>query len=376
MLFAMMTVLVCYLCISGAGGVRRIHGNRSISQIGDRGPNLYAGDQVKVDLQLQLPGFMPLPYIIVQEQLKRHTGEMWSFEESVAEARRSSELHYQTPPLERGRYMFVETNCKSQDIFGLVEHSGSFRIDGEFRILPRTVFIPGWRLYSRNSRLAGPETAVALSFRETTQINGVRDYVYGDRISRIHWNATAKTGVWKSKEFEHESLPKTILVLDAHSVSYINQQDKFELAVSVAASLLEYGARERIHMGLCSLSKHTGRFHPVESDLSHQMMLHHLVDVEADGYGSYTDQLDAVHELFPRGSYFILISPLADERALAMMRWAKMRNMLPHHIHVGAPSERSGIGLSWQSALKSNGMQGLFVSSLSELPSALGGGRR
>ena len=57
--------------------------------------------------------------------------------------------------------------------------------------------------------------SAARASRETTQINGIREFLPGDRLSRIHWGATAKTGQWKSKEFEREALPRTIVLLDA-----------------------------------------------------------------------------------------------------------------------------------------------------------------
>ena len=113
--------------------------------------------------------------------LHRHNGESWSFKESlIPNMRGNGELSFQTPPLERGKYVFSETECASEDIFGLIEHRGKFKAKGEFRVLPRTVFIPYWQLYDRKSRLSGPQTALTRSRRETTQINGVRDYVYGD----------------------------------------------------------------------------------------------------------------------------------------------------------------------------------------------------
>ncbi|WP_410767871.1 DUF58 domain-containing protein [Fontibacillus sp. BL9] len=375
MLFTMVSLLALYWVIGGLGGIKRVKGSRSLSQEGERSGMLKAGDQVHVKLQVQPPKFMPLSYIVVREHLQRHNGDSWMFEDSVVpHFRKESTIMYQTPPLERGKYVFTGTECHSEDIFGLMKHKGVFETGGEFRILPRTVFIPHWRLQSRNSRLAGPETAVALSRRETTQINGVRDYIYGDRISRIHWNATAKTGTWKSKEFEHESLPKTILVLDAHSISYV-QPSQFELAVSTAASLLEYGARERISMGLCTLGKSFRGFLPAEGYLERQQMLHHLVDINADGYGAYKDKLEAKREYFPSGAFFILISPLADDKMLGIMRWAKSRYMTPYHIHTA----NSGTGASrqgqWKAALQERGMKGVSISSLSELPSALGGGR-
>lgn len=252
-----------------------------------------------------------------------------------------------------------------------MKHKGVFETGGEFRILPRTVFIPNWQLHSRNSRLAGPETAVSMSRRETTQINGVRDYIYGDRISRIHWNATAKTGAWKSKEFEHESLPKTILVLDAHTLSY-TQPSQFELAVSTAASLLEYGSRERISMGLCTLGKTVRAFAPAEGYLERQQMLHHLVDIHADGYGGYKEKLEGKRQYFPSGAFFILISPLTDDKMLGIMRWAKSRHMTPYQIHTGIPGQTVYRQGSLKTVLQERGMKGVTVSSLSDLPAALG----
>ncbi|MNJ34281.1 hypothetical protein D3C77_289850 [compost metagenome] len=212
------------------------------------------------------------------------------------------------------------------------------------------------------------------SRRETTQINGVRDYVYGDRISRIHWNATAKTGTWKSKEFEHESLPKTVLVLDAHAISYATPQ-QFELAVSIGASLLEYGSRERISMGLCTLGKQVRRFTPAEGYMERQQMIHHLVDIDADGYGSYKDRLEEMREFFPAGSFFILISPLTNETAMSVLNWARTRHMTPYQIQVGSPKQTDGTGSYWQSALHNRGIRAVHVSSLQELPAAMGGGK-
>ncbi|MGG6313479.1 DUF58 domain-containing protein [Paenibacillus macerans] len=381
MLFMMVSVLAFYWAIGGLAGVKRIKGARSLSLAGDRGGLLQAGDQVLVKLQLQLPAFMPLPYIVVKETLQRHNGDTWAFEDSVIPYFRAcSELVYKTPPLERGKYVFTGTTCSAEDIFGLMEHTGVFLTGGEFRILPRTVFIPHWELYSRNSRMAGPETAVTLSRRETTQINGVRDYVYGDRISRIHWNATAKTGTWKSKEFEHESLPKTILVLDAHTSAYLRSA-QFELAVSTASSLLEYGARERISMGLCTLGKAFRSFPPAEGYLERQQMIHHLVDINADGYGNYKDHLEAHQEMFQPGAFFILISPQADDKVLGMLRWAKSRQLIPYHIQIGDEGATPGVPnasrisrrSAWQGVLQERGLRGIYVASLRDLPAAMGG---
>ncbi|SDE81386.1 Uncharacterized conserved protein, DUF58 family, contains vWF domain [Fontibacillus panacisegetis] len=373
MLFTMVSILALYWAIGGFSGIRRIKGKRQLGLEGERTGLLKAGEQIIVKLTLELPAFMPLPYIIVQERLEKHNGESWIFEDSIVPHQHNqSELIFQTPPLERGRYSFAGTVCSAEDIFGLMKHKGVFHTSGEFSILPRTVFIQHWYLHSKNSRVAGPEATLSLSRRETTQINGVRDYVYGDRFSRIHWNATAKTGAWKSKEFEHESLQKTVLVLDTHSISY-KSTSQFELAVSTAASLLEYGARQKMNIGLCTLGQKFRGFAPAESYLERQQMLHHLVDITADGYGGYKEKLEANREYFPKGAFFILITPLADEQAMGMLRWAGSRRMLPYHILIEDETSIGGKYTHWSSLLKDRNIFGIRVSSLTNLPSALGG---
>lgn len=373
MLLSMVTLLCVYLVIAGLGGVRRARGERYLSSGQDHEELLHAGDQVQVRLRLSIPGFLPLPYVVVKEMLRRHNGESWSFRESLLpNMRGTGELTFQTPPLERGKYAFLDTECTSEDIFGLVQHKGTFKAHSEFRVLPRTVFIPFWQLYDRKSRLAGPQTAMTRSRRETTQINGVRDYVYGDRLSRIHWNATARTGTWKSKEFEHESIPKTVLVLDALAASYAGSE-AFELAVSTVASLLEYGTRERMGMGLMTLSDEPSLIPPSESLLDRQRMIHHLVDVQHDGRDArLLPGVERLARQLPQGAYFVVVSPQRDEKVLELLRWADQRGMTPCHILVDIKEERQSA--EWTALLRSRGTRAFTVSSLQELPTVMGGG--
>ncbi|MBW4085547.1 DUF58 domain-containing protein [Paenibacillus sp. S150] len=372
MLFIMVTVLLLYLIIGGLGGVRRARGTRSLYSEQDKPDLLYAGGFLRVKLNITIPGFLPLPYVVVREVLKRHNGESWVFEESLIPSLKGrGELHFQTPALERGHYTFEGTEILAEDIFGLVEHKGAFLAQGQFRVLPRSVFVPRWQLYERRARLAGPQASLVPSRRETTQINGVRDYVYGDRLTRIHWNATAKTGDWKSKEFEHESIPKTVLVLDGSAAAY-GSSSQFELAVSITSSLLGFGIRERIGIGLCCLDKNTKVFTPAEGGAERQKMIQYLIDINAEGRGPLISRLEKAHRMFPKGSYFVLISPQSGQPVLDVLRWAESRGMTPSQIHVRNPAAKYRTQ-DWMDVLGSRGVTGYSVSSLQELPAVLGG---
>ncbi len=410
MLFVMVSLLALYWFISLLGTRLKTRGYRSLSVKEEREP-LQAGNQVRIQFRMEPPRFLPVPYVIVREVLVRHSGESWSFEESVVpNVRSGGELSYQTPPLERGTYSFAATELVYEDIFGLVEHKRTISIPGSFQVLPRTVFIPRWQLFERGHRLAGPEDH-ALSRRETTQTSGVRDYVPGDRITRIHWNATAKTGSLKSKEFEHEAMPKTMLVLDAAKDSY-PKLEQFELAVSTAASLLDYGARNRISMGLCTLGARPAVFPPVPGPYHRQEMLHHLVDLMPEGEADGHSYLESQAHQFRRGSLLVYISSKRMEAASELIHFARQRQLPFYHIQIGSRSEPGpvpgrgsgsglgagsgagigpGIGSGFGSGYGSgpglaaafpsysswgySGIQGSYVRSLEELPAAIGGAR-
>ena len=219
-----------------------------------------------------------------------------------------------------------------------MEHKGRIEVETDFRVLPRTIYIPKWRRNIRNSRLGGTQTTVSASRRETTQINGVRDYVYGDRISRIHWNATAKTGSWKSKEFEHESFPRTMIVLDCATDGYDNAQ-QFELAVSAAASLIEYGAKEHAGTGLFTAAQEARMFAPADHAGERMRMIQHLVDVDYNRKGKLIATLEKSYRHFPKGALFLLISPMSGKEASEIMRWVETRGMNPCFLQITPSNE-------------------------------------
>lgn len=373
MLFSMVSLLGIYLIGSSFGGVNRVKAVRSVITGGRKQDALHAGEQVKIKMDIAIPGLLPMPYLIVREVLRRHNGDTWSFEESVIPSLRGTgELVFHTPPLERGRYAFAKTECASKDIFGLLEHRGTIEVRTEFRVLPRVVHIPGWQRNLRSIKLGGTQTSLSTSRRETTQINGVRDYVYGDRISRIHWNATAKTGTWKSKEFEHESFPKTMVVLDCTDSGY-RRPAQFELAVSAAASLVEYGAREHSGVGLYTAAKNPRLFAPSDAPGERMRMIQHLVDVDADRTESLLRSLEHTARHFPKGALFLLVSPCADQTVVETFRWAESRGMTPCLLHISGSQTGKPGGQEYADFLKARGIMHYAASSLEELPALLGG---
>lgn len=371
MLFAVMLILSVYLALGRWSGITKAQGKRVLHGIGPEGL-VAAGSPVTVQIQTEIPGFWPIPYVFVKDRLSRRNGGEMTFDASfVPDWRRRGSLEYTTPPMRRGFYYFGSTKCTTEDIFGLFEHSGTLEMPGSFGVLPQTVPIKEWKQYHQLMKGMHHHSATNRAMRETTQINGVREYHYGDRLSRIHWNATAKTGEFKSKEFERESLPKSILVLDRNRNAYADQE-QFELAVSVTASLLEFAFQRDIALGLLSVGKDCVYFDPSRSAVQQRLMLNHLIDVEADGTHPLLHVLQTQARTFVPGSFFALITPEQSEPMKQVLDWMDAFQMNPCHFWLAADASRASQD-AWLNVLRKRGCTGYAIRALSELPLVLGG---
>jgi uncharacterized protein (DUF58 family) len=89
------------------------------------------------------------------------------------------------------------------------------------------------------------ENTVAAMHGTSVDPDGVREYVSGDPLRRIHWRQTARTGKLAVIEFEESQSSNVVIVLDLERGTDIGKgrQTTLEGAVAVCASLAEQAVR-------------------------------------------------------------------------------------------------------------------------------------
>ncbi|WP_141499798.1 DUF58 domain-containing protein [Paenibacillus luteus] len=377
MLFMILNLLLVYLVLGRWSGISKVTGSRSYAMPGaaSHDHSLSAGSALEVNLQVKIPGYYPLPYVIIRDQLQRHNGQKLAFETSfVPNWKRSGQVTYQTPPLQRGEYRFTHTKCLSYDVFGLFEHAGQFGTETVFSVLPQTVPLRQWSGIQRGIRGPYSHAIASRSAKETTQINGVREYLYGDRLSRVHWNATAKTGEWKSKAFERESLPRTVVILDRNPGGYQNElATRFELAVSTAASLLENGLKGDTAMGLLSIGETVTMVAPKAGLEQRNVMLKHLTFVDADASHPLYASLQRADSLLEPGSFAVVVSPDTGTDVIRSMEWLSRKGITPCLLHISSSVDLLSHNTSWKQVMRERGWPVFEIRQLQELPTVLEG---
>jgi uncharacterized repeat protein (TIGR01451 family) len=146
-------------------------------------------------------------------------------------------LMYQVTFLMRGYYQFGPLLVESGDLFGLHRRYRVLTEPHFVMVYPKVLPLEGYNFASR--RPIGEVRLTHRLFEDPTRISGVRQYQNGDALNRIHWRATARTGVLHSKIYEPSTVAGATILLDFHRDSYSarGEPHRSELAVTAAASL-------------------------------------------------------------------------------------------------------------------------------------------
>jgi len=204
------------------------------------------GDKVAVAVTVTNRGGLPVAWVLVEDLLPRAalvqrpprlniTGRRLGLFMVRGHGRRA--LLYQLTFEMRGYYQIGPCVLETGDLFGLHRR---YRIATEphfVLVYPKVLPLVGFNFASRK-----PIGEVRLShrlFEDPTRISGVRLYLAGDPLNRVHWRATARTGTLHSKIFEPSCIVGATVILDFHTASFPtrNEPVRSELAVTAAASL-------------------------------------------------------------------------------------------------------------------------------------------
>jgi uncharacterized protein (DUF58 family) len=146
-------------------------------------------------------------------------------------------LSYEIRSKGRGYYQIGPLVMESGDLFGLHRR---YHIGAEpqyLMVYPKVIPLAGYDIASR--RPIGDIRLIHRLYEDPTRIAGVRPYEAGDPLNRVHWRATARTGVLHSKIYDPSTVAGATIVLDFHQKGFHRQGEpvRSELAVTTAASL-------------------------------------------------------------------------------------------------------------------------------------------
>ena len=249
----------------------------------------------------------------------------------------------------RGAFLLGPTSLSSGDPFGLFTvHKQVFATD-TLVVLPMAVPINNFP--PPPGILPGGKAVRQRTVDVTPHAAGVRDYVPGDPMKRIHWPSTAHRGRLMVKEFEQDPQSDIWIFLDAKSdiqasvpeltVAFRENGwwlrrpkvalpcDTFEYAVSAAASLANYFLLKKRSVGLACAA---GRVTHVPADRGERQItkiMETLAFLQPTGKMSLLGLITMQAKLLPLGAGVIIITPSIKTELLLAVEDLQHRNLRP-----------------------------------------------
>jgi len=251
--------------------------------------------------------------------------------------------------LERGVFTLGPTRIISGDLFGLFQVAKTFTAQDSLLVYPMMVDVEAFP--SPVGWLSGGEALRRRTHQITANAAGVRDYVTGDPLNRIHWMSTARRNRLIVKEFELDPLAEVWIFVDAsrfvhvsmpHQTALLDDRDMWrpslkiplppsteEYAVSIAASLARFYLQRGRAVGMVSAGL---TFQVLAAEKGGRQMgkiLESLALLRTQGKLPIQGLIEAEVKNLPRGSTVIVITPSTEENVVVTIELLGRRGMRP-----------------------------------------------
>ncbi|MBI5842247.1 MAG: DUF58 domain-containing protein [Chloroflexi bacterium] len=250
----------------------------------------------------------------------------------------------------RGGFPLGPTTLTVGDPFGLFHVTRRFPSTQSLVVLPMLVNIQAFVMPP--GLLPGGQVIRRKSADMTPHAAGVREYVHGDAMKRIHWLTSARRGQLMVKEFDQDPQSEVWIFLDAQEKVHVEKQHKqsevpmeamlfgrrptfqlppstLEYSATIAASLARYFLLQRRAVGLISAGRGYTVLPAERSERQESKILEMLAFVEARGKLSLAELVATQASQLPQGSSVILITPTVRSDLLAAVDDLQRRNLRP-----------------------------------------------
>jgi uncharacterized protein (DUF58 family) len=197
------------------------------------------------------------------------------------------------------------------DPFGFFEVTHQHSSTTTIMVYPRASYLPDLEL--PRGRASGRASSTERAATETITVGGLRDYVPGDNLRRIHWRATARHDRLMVREFDREPSGDLWLIVDMDAAvqggkgAEATQEYAVILAASLAAQFVREGERRAV--GLVASGRNPVLLAPGRGQAQLWRILRALAEVEPGSGRSLDAVLDDFGRSLGSGRTLVVITP-------------------------------------------------------------------
>jgi uncharacterized protein (DUF58 family) len=219
------------------------------------------GESTEVVVTVKNAGVLPVAWVLVEDlvpdfavkaRAPRLTVKGKRVQVVALRSKQTKVIKYKVTFVMRGYYPLGPTLLETGDVFGLHRRHRVIGKPAYVMVYPRVVPLPKYDFASE--RPIGEVRLQNRLFEDPTRTAGVRQYVLGDPLQRVHWKVTARTGELHCRVYEPTTLAGATVLVDFHQDGYHKRGEphRSELAITTAASVAYAVAMLNQQVGLVS----------------------------------------------------------------------------------------------------------------------------
>ncbi len=267
------------------------------------------GEHLVVTLRIRRKFPFPLGWNMVIESLPEKLSGFFEPHKQmyIPGFKKEQIFHYMIPEVPRGQYQLLQCTLVGGDFFGFLQMEKKFDVYNEFLVYPSFNYLTHWS--TGDGRISGNIHVPHMRSNDVASVRGVRDYQRGDRLSQVHWRASAKGNGLKTKEFEHQAMNQLVFFLDVKKSSTPGlQQRVFETSVKLAASLIYYSHLNHHPYGFVAKERERISIPPALSQEHFFRVFDQLARISQEGQDSIARLLGREAMEYPRGFTLVVIT--------------------------------------------------------------------
>jgi uncharacterized protein (DUF58 family) len=229
----------------------------------------------------------------------------------------------------RGLFTLGPVTARTGDPFGIFTATWTDPTTKTFLVYPPIVELPGIDL--PRGMLPGAARSSFRTHNITTNVSGIREYLPGDSLSRIHWLSTARRNELIVKEFDLEPSGNLWIVLDLEESVQAGSGDESteEYGVSIAASLAFKMLEQNKTVGLIAYGERQVVLPPERGRRQLGHILRELATAKAKGTYPLDHVVTQLGASFGRGMTITIVTPSVDRAWVAAMLSMTRRGLAP-----------------------------------------------
>ena len=251
-------------------GLKKVEYSRQFSR-----RDAYAGDEVELSETLANRKLLPLPWLRIESMMPAglRFGQQANLDMSSGQVYQNHKSLFSLMPYtriirthkvvceKRGFYPLKSATMAAGDLLGIPAAVMQLSAPAELIVYPRPADLDEVTIES-NSFL-GEVTVRRWIVDDPFLVSGVREYRYGDALSRVNWKATARSGRLQVQQRDFTADPRLVLLVnmevDEHMWGAVTDPDMIERALSIAAALAGEAIGRGIPVGFGSNGWETGK---------------------------------------------------------------------------------------------------------------------